>query len=168
MYHAKINGNSSYDIELNPTKTEAKINGAPVQLDFLDEGNGRYHFVLNNRSVSGEIVEMLGEEKTISVRINNRTYRVELKDRFDDLLKSLGMESSGGKKLKELKAPMPGMVLDVLVTLGQSVEKDSPLIILEAMKMENVIKSPAAGVVKKIVASKANAVEKNAVLIEFE
>jgi biotin carboxyl carrier protein len=63
---------------------------------------------------------------------------------------------------------MPGLVLNIMAEEGQSVEKDTPLIILEAMKMENVIKSPAQGVVKKINAIKGQAVEKNAVLIEFQ
>jgi biotin carboxyl carrier protein len=69
--------------------------------------------------------------------------------------------------LKEVKAPMPGMVLQILVSAEQEVEKDSALLILEAMKMENVIKSPAAGKVKRIAIEKGVAVEKNTVLIEF-
>jgi biotin carboxyl carrier protein len=63
---------------------------------------------------------------------------------------------------------MPGMVLNVLVKEGDIVEKDTPILILEAMKMENVIKSAASAVVKKVRAVKGVAVEKNAVLVEFE
>lgn len=84
------------------------------------------------------------------------------------MLKSLGMETGASLKVKDVKAPMPGMVLSVIATVGQVVEKDTPLVILEAMKMENVIKSPAAGTVRRINAIQGNAVEKNTVLIEFE
>lgn len=51
--------------------------------------------------------------------------------------------------MKEIKAPMPGLVLNVLVNVGDNVEKDTPLLILEAMKMENVIKAGSSAVVKK-------------------
>ena len=108
------------------------------------------------------------ESKEVIVKVNGTNYSIQLKDRYDDLLKSLGMEGAGAAKLKDLKAPMPGMVLDILVNEGDQVEKDSPLLILEAMKMENVIKSPAQGIVKKVNAIKGNAVEKNNVLIEFQ
>ena len=62
---------------------------------------------------------------------------------------------------------MPGMVLNILVTEGQDIKKGDPLIVLEAMKMENVLKSPTDGIVKKINVNKGIAVEKNQVLIQF-
>jgi biotin carboxyl carrier protein len=63
---------------------------------------------------------------------------------------------------------MPGLVLNVLVADGDLVQKDTPLLILEAMKMENVIKSATEGVVKRVAAVKGVPVEKGAVLIEFQ
>jgi biotin carboxyl carrier protein len=62
---------------------------------------------------------------------------------------------------------MPGMVLNVLVQEGIAVKKGDALIVLEAMKMENILKSPSDGVIKKIIANKGKAVEKNEVLIQF-
>jgi biotin carboxyl carrier protein len=62
---------------------------------------------------------------------------------------------------------MPGLVINIVVSEGDAVEKDSPLLILEAMKMENVIKSAAPGIVKRVLATKGVAVEKGSVLIEF-
>jgi biotin carboxyl carrier protein len=78
------------------------------------------------------------------------------------------MESVGKKRITEVKAPMPGLVLNVMVAAGDHVSKDSPLLVLEAMKMENVIKSATDGVVKRVAAVKGVPVEKGAVLIEFE
>ena len=70
-------------------------------------------------------------------------------------------------KVKNIKAPMPGMVLNILVEDGDTVTKDQAVVILEAMKMENVIKSPVDGTIKKVGVTKGVAVEKNTILIEF-
>jgi biotin carboxyl carrier protein len=92
---------------------------------------------------------------------------MSLTDQFDELLHKLGMDNLSAQKVSELKAPMPGMVLKVLVSEGEEVKKGSNLLILEAMKMENVIKSPADGVIKTIKVSPADKVEKNQVMIIF-
>jgi biotin carboxyl carrier protein len=93
---------------------------------------------------------------------------VKVKDRFDLLLQSMGMDALATKKVNELKAPMPGLVLDVRVKVGDVIKKGEPLVVLEAMKMENVLKSVADVTIKKIAIEKGNAVEKNQVLIFFE
>ncbi len=80
----------------------------------------------------------------------------------------MGLANLTASKVNNLKAPMPGLVLDILVKPGQEVEKDTPLLILEAMKMENVLKSPTDGTVKSLGAAKGDAVEKNHVLLTFE
>jgi biotin carboxyl carrier protein len=79
----------------------------------------------------------------------------------------LGFSSKSTKKANEIKAPMPGMVLSVLVQEGQLVKAGESVLILEAMKMENVIKAPADCTVKQIKVKQGNAVEKNQVLIEL-
>jgi biotin carboxyl carrier protein len=166
MLHATIN-NNTYDIEWNKDLKGGTLNGSPFAVDRIEIGGAHSHILFNNRSYSIEVVSLDKDSKVATIMVNGSKYTVQLKDRFDDLLKSLGMESAGTAKLKELKAPMPGLVLNILVEDGQSVEKDTPLLILEAMKMENVIKSPAAGTVKRIAAIKGQAVEKSAILIEF-
>jgi biotin carboxyl carrier protein len=168
MYHATINGTKKIDIEWDGKQAEVVLDGNTISADVLLQPNGTSHWILNNKSYNVEVVQLNRESKELTIKVNGTSYQVQLKDRFDDLLKSLGMEGSGQKKLKDLRAPMPGLVLDIMVQEGQTVDKDTPLVILEAMKMENVIKSPASGVVKKVSASKGLAVEKNAVLIEFQ
>jgi len=166
MYHATINGKKKLDIEWDG-KSEWKLDGQDLSTDVSREDAGKSHWIVKDRSYNVEIVQMDVETKEAIIKVNGTVYNIHLKDRYDDLLQSLGMEVGSTRKLSELKAPMPGMVLDILVKENDSVEKDTPLIILEAMKMENVIKSPAAGIVKRINATKGNAVEKNNVLIEF-
>jgi biotin carboxyl carrier protein len=93
---------------------------------------------------------------------------VKAQDRFDLLLAKLGMTELASKKINQLKSPMPGLILEVLVTPGQNIKAGEPLIILEAMKMENIIKAPIDVVIKNVKAIKGRPVEKNELLIEFE
>ena len=77
------------------------------------------------------------------------------------------MESVGQVGAKDVKAPMPGLILDVLVEEGQEVKKGDHLLILEAMKMENVIKSPSDGLVTGLHAIKGDSVEKGKILLSL-
>ena len=83
-----------------------------------------------------------------------------------ELLKAMGMES-GKKKLKELKAPMPGLVLNVLVKSGDEVAEGQELIVLEAMKMENAIKCPQAGIIDQVLVVNHDKLEKNQLILSF-
>jgi biotin carboxyl carrier protein len=80
----------------------------------------------------------------------------------------MGLDMSAMQKAEPIKAPMPGMVLKVLVTVGQQINKGDGLIVLEAMKMENILKATATATVKSIKATERTAVEKGAILIELE
>jgi biotin carboxyl carrier protein len=71
-------------------------------------------------------------------------------------------------QLKFIKAPMPGLVKSVLVTQGQTVSKDSPILILEAMKMENTIKAGYSGIIKEVITEVGKNVEKNEILLKIE
>ena len=100
--------------------------------------------------------------------VNGKNYELKLSNELDQLLLKMGMGKSKDNKMDVVKAPMPGLVLHILVEIGQSIEKGDSLIILEAMKMENIIKATGSGIVKAIKVSTKDAVEKNQVLIEME
>ncbi len=108
------------------------------------------------------------QAKTVTLQYKNYNYVASITEPMDELLKSMGLENAALSKISLLKAPMPGLVLDILVTPGQRVELGETLLVLEAMKMENAIKSPTAGVISTIEISKGQAVDKNLVLIRFE
>ncbi|MDZ4750843.1 MAG: acetyl-CoA carboxylase biotin carboxyl carrier protein subunit [Flavobacteriales bacterium] len=168
MLRLTINQNRVYQLEPGAKPATGELNGETFNGDIISDEHGHLHVILNNRSVNVEILEVLKTEKKVKLKVGSDIFDVIIEDRFDILLKEMGMETTLGKELKEIKAPMPGLVLDILVNIGDEVEKDNPVIILEAMKMENVIKSSAKGIVKNISATKGNAVEKNQVLITFE
>ena len=136
--------------------------------DCVEVKGGQFHVLFKGRSLVADVVEANTNEKTFVIRINNNNYSVRLTDRYDELLRSLGMDTFNNQKESEIRAPMPGRVLDVLLSVGSSVVKGGGVLVLEAMKMENVIKSPIDGVIKRIAVVKGQAVEKNEVLIEFE
>lgn len=169
MYNITINGKNTLKTELdfNGTKVSGKSNGKAIEADIINTGHQQYHLLLNNQSYNIELVKADYAEKKLVVKVNGKKYTLDVKDKYDELLHNLGLDNIAAKKINDVKAPMPGMVLNILVSEGQQVKKGDSLLVLEAMKMENVLKSPTDGVIKKVVATKGTAVEKNQLLIQF-
>lgn len=168
MLKVKVN-NTEHQIEFDALdNSKGKLNGSDFSLDLIKVKEGSFHLLKNNKSFNIEIVKADYSDKEFIIQINGNKYTLNVKDKFDLLLKDLGMENLASAKINEVKAPMPGLVLDILVQTGTEVKKGDPLMVLEAMKMENILKSPADGKVKKINVEKKQAVEKNQVLIFFE
>ena len=92
---------------------------------------------------------------------------MKISEPIDLLLSKMGFDAKARNKAEAVKAPMPGMVLRILVEPGQAIKKGDGLIILEAMKMENILKAGADAVVKAIKVTEKTAVEKGTVLIEL-
>lgn len=167
MYQIKT-GDQSFEIKASPSNTtEGTINGNDYTLDLIKEDNG-FHVIKDHKSYEVSVVSADYETKSFEIMVNGNIYTLEASDRFDLLLKELGMENLNASAINDLKAPMPGLVLSVAVKENQEVKKGDPLLILEAMKMENILKATQDAVVKSINAEIGKAVEKNQVLIEFQ
>jgi|ERR1051326_5607504 biotin carboxyl carrier protein len=147
--------------------SSGRLNGKAFEWDVIAIKDGSFHVIKNDRSYSVEVVKADHETKSFVIAVNGNKYTLEVKDKYDELLHSLGMDNLAGGKVNEIKAPMPGLVLDVRVGEGHEVKKGDAVLVLEAMKMENILKSPTDGIVKKINVQKGTAVEKNQVLILF-
>lgn len=163
----KIKVNDKFSFEVLSQRDETLVNGSQVLLDIYPLSKSSVHILHRNRSYNAELIEINRMEKTCSVRVNNNTYTLNVTDQFDELLHKLGMDNLNTLKVAELKAPMPGLVLKVLVQEGDEVKKGANLLILEAMKMENAIKAPADAHIQSIKVLPSDKVEKNQVLIVF-
>jgi biotin carboxyl carrier protein len=135
--------------------------------DLVRTGPGQYSLVHKGRSFRVLVLKEDRETNTVRLRIGAHTYTVQLQDEQSRLMNTLGLDKARGAAVKEIKAPMPGLVLKLLVKEGDTVKKNEPLLILEAMKMENVIKSPGDATVSKIHAQERTAVEKGHLLMSF-
>ena len=102
------------------------------------------------------------------VKINGEISTIRLIKQVEKTIEKLGIQKGSKKNINILKAPMPGLILDVIVKESDLVTKGDPVIILEAMKMENVLCSPVDGIIKEILVNTKQTVEKNSVLIKFE
>lgn len=160
--------NEQFKFEIEQDSEEILVNGKKTEACIQKTGDGSFHVILDFKSYNAELESVNQAEKTFTFLINGRSYSVKMEDRFDILLKELGMSQLANSKVDKIKAPMPGLVLDILIEEGQSISKGDEVLVLEAMKMENVLKAPGDGVVKSISIKKGDAVEKNQVLLVLE
>ena len=164
----KAIANNKFAFEIESDKDKVTINNKEVEADIIKTGGRSFNILLEHKSYNADVISVNHDTKTFIVNINNNRYEIVLKDKFDLLLKQLGMEDIANVKVNEIKAPMPGLVLDIKVNEGDAIEKGDTVLVLEAMKMENIIKSPGAGTVKKVHVESGKAVEKNELLLELD
>ena len=167
MYKAKVE-EQVFEFDFSDEKAlKGTVKVTSLEMELARKGSVR-HVIHKLKSYTIEIFHFNKEEKTCVLLVNNQEVSVSIEDRFDALLHSLGMDNMNSQKVNEVKAPMPGLVLKIMVEPEQKVSKGDGLLVIEAMKMENIIKSPTDGVVKSVEVEQTNAVEKNQVLIKFE
>lgn len=157
-YKVKVNNELEFDI--TPEEIE--------KMDVVKTSENTFHILNENQSYTASIHKSDFNNKAYSVSINNSVFDITIENELDLLIKSLGFEIGSKKQINEIHAPMPGLVLEINVEIGQSIKENDSLLILEAMKMENSITSPINGIIKSISVKKGDAVDKNQLLIEFE
>lgn len=166
MYSVKVNQKYNHSIDFSDEGV--KLDDQLIQPDLIKTSNNTLHIIKDNKSYNVEILSADYQNKTFELSINGKMQTVEIKDDMDLLLESMGMDLDALNKVNDIPAPMPGLVLDVLVNVGDEIEKGTGLLVLEAMKMENIIKSPGNGTIKAINIAKNDKVEKNQIMIELE
>ncbi len=165
MYTVKVNDKFNFDIDAD--KGQLRVNNELVSLNSENLNGLKKHILYQNKSYTVEIEKLDLAEKTATIKVNGKSYSLAVKDQFDQLLKQLGMDNLSSNKIQQIKAPMPGLVLNVLVAEGDEVKKGESLLVLEAMKMENMIKSPTDGLIKKVSVKQGDKVEKNTLMLHF-
>ena len=165
MYKVKVD--NKHDFNFEKMQGVWQLEGKDIAFDMIELGKSSFHVIKDNKSYTVEIVNHNVAEKSFQIKVNQTIYSLTVKDKYDELLHQLGLDKAMVTKVSNIKAPMPGLVLNILVEDGQEIKKGDALIVLEAMKMENILKSPTDGKVKKVAVKKGVAVEKGQILIEF-
>ncbi|HHB80051.1 MAG TPA: biotin/lipoyl-binding protein [Saprospiraceae bacterium] len=153
----KINENRSFDI------TPETL--AQMDIVRLDEN----HWQLLEQGISYHIrlVAFDYANRKMQLAVNGEVFDVAIDDRYAQLIERMGLSKEVVIDVKDIKAPMPGLVLKINFKAGDHFQKGDPLLILEAMKMENVIKAPVDGTIVKVNVKEGESVEKGQVLMEL-
>ncbi len=130
-------------------------------------GDGKYLLTKGDKVYELYVLSESEDGKEIEIQIKQSYFKVNIQNELDLLLNQLGFKSADLKKVKELKSPMPGKIVKVLVNEGDDILTGQPLIILEAMKMENALQALSEGKVGKIMVENGASVNKNDILIKF-
>jgi len=165
MYNIKINGQEELSLTLEAG--QINVGGKDLQWDIQPLPNKSFSIIANNKSYVAFLENVDRARKTMDLRIENSIYTIKIQEPIDLLLEKMGLDISKTQKVEPVKAPMPGLILKVLVTEGQGIKKGDPVLILEAMKMENVFKASSDATVKAIKITEGQAVEKGEILIEL-
>jgi biotin carboxyl carrier protein len=156
----KVTVNNSFQFDLD--------NRSASLLDSVSVEKNKFHVLDHNTPYKVEIISSDFSQKSYVIKVNNNTYSVTISNPLDLLIKDMGFEVGLTKQVNFIKAPMPGLILEISVVVGQTVKENDNLIILGAMKMENSFLSPRDGVIKSISVAFGDAVDKGQLLIEFE
>lgn len=156
----KINVNDAFYFDFE--------NESIAQLDAVSVEMNKFHVLHQNLPYKAEIVSSHFNQKKYTVKVNNNTYHVAILNPLDTLIKEMGFAVGKTKQINVIKAPMPGLILEISVVVGQTVKENDNLLILTAMKMENSFLSPREGIIKNIAISVGDSVVKGDLLIEFE
>ena len=143
-------------------------NSELAEIDLIQRSATEFNCIKNNRSVNAVLEEADPINKKFKVAIEGEIFSIEIKDELDQMLEKMGFGIGVNKQLSNIRAPMPGLVLEINVAEGQIVNGGDKILILEAMKMENIIMVPSGATIKKILVSKGQAVDRGQLLVELE
>ncbi len=155
----------SIEIDINKDDSMYQVGDNTGTFEFAKE-NGR--FLLRKGTKLYRLDNVKIDESSLEFSIDGSWYKATVKDEQQLLLDKLGFKSASSANEGSLASPMPGKILDIMVKEGDEVTKGQPVAILEAMKMENELKSPIDGVIKKIDAEVGQSVEKKTLILEIE
>lgn len=164
------------EFKVNVSESEVKVtssaaglyagpDGTPVEV--VAQPGGTYLVKIGHRVLRAYVVSREPGGKELSLSVGGKTLSLRVRDSSDLVLEKMGIGQKAGSKVSDLKSPMPGLVRQIMVQEGQEVAKGTPLMVLEAMKMENILKAQGPATVKKIEVNVGQAVEKGAMLVRF-
>lgn len=150
-----VSGDKVFPLEVveDSGKIRVSLAGEPVDVTIGNRSEGGLSLLINDRSYEAQVMI---EDKEVTVALDGERFVFEVDD---GMRTAEGSRREGGEGLAEVKAPMPGKVVKLLVSAGDSVEAGQGILLFEAMKMQNEIKSPLAGEVVEMIVQEGQAVE---------
>lgn len=139
-----------------------------LSADIVRVSPDSYHLITAHRSASATVLDTDPSGKKMTVEVEGQRFEVTIQEELDLLLEKMGFGKASTKKVKEVKAPMPGLVLNIQAEVGQELKEGDKLLVLEAMKMENSILMPGEGKIKAVKVKPGQAVDKGQILIELD
>ncbi len=161
--------------------------GFQAEVDLQDLGKGKYTVLLNGRAVAADIsavdlqgqyaigideqsfaasIEHEGNPTDLHVGIAGNRWHFQVLDERE--LAASEISAAAGGNAETVKSPMPGLVVDIHVAVGDELEPGAPLLILEAMKMQNEVVSEQGGRVCEVNVEVGQAVENGASMVRLE
>ena len=159
-------GEQSYTVEIEETGKSVyrvSVDGNEFLVDGKKTGRTNFSLIVDNRSFE---IEVDNTDDEYRVLVDGRNYRIHLVDERRVRVGGCAIGLSNSRGVRMVSVPMPGKIIAVLVGEGDAVEKGQGLVIVEAMKMENEVRSPIAGEVKEIKVKPGDTVEGGAVLAD--
>ncbi len=150
----------------NPFSEEVKINNKKADIKVFENENGFTYIVWKKKKFLAEVLEKNQNKYVVS--INGVSYNFSIETPISYKRKKYLDKQKDSSKTEILAAPMPGKILEVMVEENVRVQEGDPILILEAMKMQNEIGSPINGTIKKLMVKKDDSVLKDDVLLEIE
>jgi len=148
--------------ETKPINEQADLKG---HFHYLSANEIAYRHLDKNYTAT---IQETDDPKILKVIIKGKSYQIKIENELDLLIADMGLNVLDAKDAGDIMSPMPGLVLDVLVAEGDTVKGGQSVAILEAMKMENIIKTAGKGIIESIAISKGDKVEKGQLLISIK
>ena len=161
-----ISGNKFFELSFD-NNNGLLVNGKQAGIEYsIDSKTGIFRIRYENKLY--EVYPKLTPAMNFDVWVNQHVIPVSIEDPQEQLLAQFQKSSGVNHSRFDVRAPMPGLVISINVSVGQEINKNDRLISLEAMKMENEIRSPIKGKITKIEVEKNSKVEKEQKLITIE
>lgn len=136
-------------------------------MDIVKKSPTEFNLIRDHKSVNAKLTSADITGKKVAIEVAGESFDIEIKDELDQMLELMGFGTTSAKQIKDIRAPMPGLVLEISVIDGQEVFEGDRILILEAMKMENSIMIHANATIKKVLVKAGQAVDKGQLLVEL-
>lgn len=167
MPHVRI-GDKTFEISQSGDAVNVDgvaVDGVAVDVSLQPLSGATYLMMLDGHP---RVVTVEQNEENTTVTLNGTSIESHYRTDAEVTLEKLGITSGDAAAHREIRSPMPGLLLRMLVEPGETVSRGQGLVVLEAMKMENELSAPADGVIAAVHAEAGTSVAKNDLLVELD